>query len=126
MVMAILRPTDSVPIRLVESNRRKALFLREAIRSSGANAIVHNKRIEALGLERADIISARACAPLVQLLNWSAPLLAVGGQCIFHKGQDVDDELTLAHKYWNMSLEILPSQTHKHGKILLIGDLKRV
>ncbi len=127
IVVAILRPREASPVRLIESNRKKSLFLKEAIRVSGANAIVHNERIETQSAsEKSDIVSARACAPLSQLLEWAYPLLATGGVCAFHKGQDLDDELTLAHKCWNMTVEAVPSQTHSHGKILLIGDLERV
>lgn len=126
LVIAILRPASAPPIRLVEANRKKALFLSEAIRHTTANAVVLNQRIEALEAETADVVSARACADLDQLLSWAYPILRQKGVCIFHKGQDVDGELTNAHKCWKMKVEVLPSQTHEHGKILLIGDIERV
>ena len=126
MVMGILRPSDSSPIRLVESSRKKALFLRNVSRETNANVEVLNCRIEDLTGQKADIVSARACADLTKLLSWAEPLLSSGGQCVFHKGQYVDDELTEAHKYWRMKVTKRASLTHQHGTLLLIGEIERV
>ena len=126
MVMAIMRPQDAPPLRLVESNRKKALFLRDVSRETSANVEILNCRIEDLTGETADIVSARACAGLPKLLSWAVPLLNPGGQCVFHKGQYVDDELTEAHKYWRMNVTKNASLTHQHGTLLLIGEIERV
>ncbi len=126
MVMGILRPSEAPPIRLVESNRKKTLFLRDVSRETNANVEILNCRIEELDGQQADIVSARACADLTKLLSWAEPLLSSGGHCVFHKGQYVDDELTEAHKYWRMKVTKRASLTHQHGNLLLIGEIERV
>ncbi len=126
MVIAILRGSDSPPIHLIESDRKKALFLTEVARQTETSVVVLNQRIETVGHMEVEIVSARACARLVNLLEWAEGFLAPQGLCIFPKGQDVEGELTEAHKCWRMQVEILPSITHDQGKILRIGDLQRV
>ncbi len=126
LVMSILRPADALPIHLVESNRKKCQFLKEVSRICSANVTIVNDRIENVSTLKADIVSARACAPLPLLLEWAVPCLNNDGVCAFLKGQDVEEELTEAHKYWNMRVEEIPSLSHDHGKVLLIGDVQRV
>jgi len=110
---------------LVESDRRKATFLREAIRVTQAPAIVHPARVETADLVPAPLITARAAAPLVTLLRWSARLLAPNGVCIFPKGGGVEGELTAAAKEWNMRIERFRSLTDSSATILRISELTR-
>lgn len=126
MVLAIMRPSGAPPVHMVESNRRKSIFLKEAARITETQVAVLNKRIETVDPFQADIISSRACARLETLLGWSQNFMGKNSVCVFHKGQDVEEELTEAHKYWNMQTQIAPSQSHPGGKILLIGDIQRV
>ena len=111
---------------LVESNQRKAAFLREAIRLTRAPATVHATRIESAKLGAASLVTARALAPLTTLLSWAAPLLATGGICLFPKGRRVDDELTIAATQWNMRVEKTPSRTDPAATILLISEISPV
>lgn len=112
-------------VSLVESDSRKATFLREAIRVTGAaTATIHNSRIEALPPLRADVVTARACAPLSRLLVYATPLLAPGGTCLFLKGQGVDAELTTLGEQGKITVERFPSATSPDSVILRIGGIE--
>jgi 16S rRNA (guanine527-N7)-methyltransferase len=116
-------------IDLIESNAKKSAFLREAVRILGIPGYVHNARIEYVtqSWDRPiEVITARALAPLPQLLDYAVPLLEKGAQALFLKGQDVDAELTEAAKYWNVDADILPSLTHPGGRILRIRTAVRL
>jgi 16S rRNA (guanine527-N7)-methyltransferase len=113
-------------VHLVESNMKKAAFLREAIRESKVPAIVHAARIETLGpaLEpMPHYITARAVAPLPALLTMIAPFLKKGAKAFLLKGQDLDIELTQATKDWNIEAEQVPSKTSRSGRILIVHTL---
>jgi 16S rRNA (guanine527-N7)-methyltransferase len=110
-------------VHLVESDRRKAAFLREAIRLTQAPARVHAERVESVAERLApevDVVTARALAPLPKLLELAAPFIAKGVPALFPKGQDVDNELTEATKSWNIEAKILPSRTSPQGKIVVV------
>ena len=117
-----------VAVHLVESNAKKAAFLREAVRVTGAPAVVHAMRIEKFTESfagRADVITARALAPLNLLLDQCFGLWTDGTQAMLHKGQDVDAELTEAARYWNMEPTLVPSRTDPKGRIVIIRVLQR-
>jgi 16S rRNA (guanine527-N7)-methyltransferase len=111
---------------LVESDQRKAAFLREAARVTAAPATVHAVRIEAADIPPAPVITARALAPLAALLDWAAPRLAPGGICVFPKGRSVQDELTPAAARWHMCLEQFANPADPAGTILRISEISRV
>ncbi len=124
------RPASSMI--LVESNGRKCAFLRQAARLMGVNVTILDARIEqALSGEGGkpvgpvDVVSARALAPLDQLLAWTEKLLTNGAIGLFPKGQDVDQELTKASKCWKFDVIIHPSVTDPAGRILQISALSR-
>jgi 16S rRNA (guanine527-N7)-methyltransferase len=114
------------PFHLVESDQRKAAFLREAARATAAPATVHAVRIEALKLPPAPLITARALAPLPKLIAWAAPFLAPGGVCIFPKGRSAEDELTAAALQWHMRVRKTPSRSDPAALILSISEIARV
>jgi 16S rRNA (guanine527-N7)-methyltransferase len=111
---------------LVESNRKKAAFLRAAIRESGARASVVADRIEvyAKAAEPADIVSARALAPLPALLELGAPCLRGDGVMLLLKGQDFVQELDAASKSWDFDVLDFPSATDPGGRVLAIRHLR--
>ncbi len=123
LVLAIV---TGLPFDLVEADRRKATFLREAARVTGAPATVHCVRIEACELPPADLVTARALAPLVRLLPWAAPLLREDGTLLLLKGATADEELTAADREWQMRVRRTPSATHPSAAILQITGLRRV
>jgi 16S rRNA (guanine527-N7)-methyltransferase len=115
---------------LYESNGKKAGFLREAARQTGTKARIHMVRLETLradpALPRVDCVVARALAPLPLLLDYAEPFLSQGAIGLFHKGQDVDAELTEATKYWKMKFIKHASQYDSRGVILEIQEATRV
>ena len=113
-------------VHLVESNGKKAAFLREAVRLTGAPAEVHQMRIEDCGdsfAEPVHAVTARALAPLKILCDQAAPWIAKGAAGLFPKGQDVDAELTEATKYWNIKSEKTPSVTSSGSFIVVVQGL---
>lgn len=123
LVLAIL---DVDGVELVESDGRKSTFLAEAARLTGASVTIHNVRIEALPPMPADVITARACAPLIELLTYSEPFWAPHTRFIALKGAHVDDELTEATKCWRMTINRHPSRTDPNGTVLCLGNLERL
>jgi tRNA uridine 5-carboxymethylaminomethyl modification enzyme len=123
LVLAVLGVGE---VRLHESDQRKAIFLREAIRATGAKAVVIEGRIEAAPAVPAAVITARAFAPLADIFTIGERFAT--GATIFAllKGQDVEEELTEATKYWNMDIGKVPSQADPKGVVLRVARLHRV
>jgi 16S rRNA (guanine527-N7)-methyltransferase len=122
----LLAIVAAIPVDLIEADQRKAAFLREAARITGAPASVHASRIEAARVPPAPLITARALAPLPDLLALAAPLLAPGGYCLFLKGVNADAELTAAAGEWHIHAERFPSRTAPGASILRISEIARV
>ncbi len=122
----ILALATSSQFDLIEADQRKAAFLREAARVTGAPVRIHATRIESAGLAPAPLVTARAVAPLSKLLALAAPLLAPGGHCLFLKGASVASELTDAAAQWHMHVERIPSRTAPDACILRISNPSRV
>ena len=115
-------------VHLVESTKKKAVFLEEVARALGLPVIVHPVRIEDFVKtfrERPDIVTARALAPLADLLDLAAPLLKTGAKGLFLKGQDVEAELTQAAKCWTINSTLAPSKTSPQGRIIVIHSAVR-
>ena len=115
-------------VHLVESIGKKAAFLRDAVNALQIPAVVHAVRIEDFVKNfkgEADVVCARALAPLDELLKLADPLLKTGAQGLFPKGQDVEGELTKASKYWNIDAELVPSKTSPEGRIVVVRGLRR-
>jgi 16S rRNA (guanine527-N7)-methyltransferase len=119
-----------IPFHLYESNQKKAAFLREALRVTGAKGEIHVQRLEgsnkAGAYPKVDIVTARALAPLSELLALAEPFLAQGATGLFLKGQDVDEELTQAAKSWNISATKHASLTDSLGVVLAVQEMSRV
>jgi len=128
-VACVLADRPGANVHLVESNGKKAAFLREAIRATGLPAVVHARRIEDCGDsfgDKIDVVSARALAPLKILCDQAFPLIAKGAVGLFPKGQDVAAELTEAAKYWRVEARTVPSRTSPDGCIVVIDGLTRL
>ena len=127
-IACALADTPGAQVHLVESTGKKATFLREAARLTGAPAVIHTERIEKFVESfggRADVVTARALAPLKSLLDQSVSLLKTGTLGLFPKGQDVDAELTEATKYWNIKVNLAPSRTDSKGRVVVVHALER-
>lgn len=122
LVLAVLGAGE---VHLVEADARKAAFLREAARVAGAEVAFHVKRAETLPTLDADVVTARAFAPLTDLLGTAAPLMRSDAVGLFPKGKGVEGELTVARKAWNMTVERVPSRTDTAATILRVEALVR-
>ena len=115
-------------VRLVERIAKKAAFLREALRVTGAPGSVVladiGDYVDSLKAP-VDCVTARAVAPLHMLLGFAAPLVQRGAKALFLKGQDVEAELTEATKYWNIEPLLHPSRTGGHGWIVELNTIER-
>ncbi len=116
----------SAQIHLIEPDRRKAAFLREAIRVTQSTAIVHESRVEEVKLPAQDVIVARALAPLDRLLEMVEKLVSIHTVCIFPKGAQAEQELTAARARWIMQARQVPSRTDPAGRILVLTEVARV
>ena len=126
LVIAILRSgSPGFEMHLTERIARKAEFLREVIRETKAPAEVHFGRIEAIKPLGAEVLTARACAPLPQLLEYYQRHTAPGGLALFAKGRNVAEELTRVEAAWTLDVEMLPSRTGGGGQILRIRSAQR-
>jgi 16S rRNA (guanine527-N7)-methyltransferase len=127
VIACALQGTDGRLVHLVESNTKKAAFLREAVAATQAPAVVHGLRMEKF-VESfaggADIVTARAVSPLSSLLRQCSPLLKQGTRGLFPKGQDVEAELTEASKCWKMTADLVPSRTDPKARIVMIRALE--
>ncbi len=110
-------------VHLIESDTRKAAFLREAARITRAPVKVHAERIESAAKQigQVDVVTARALAPMARILELAAPLLGAGTVGIFLKGQDVDNELTEAAKSSKIQWTKWASRTDHRGNIVIIN-----
>ncbi len=111
------------PVDLVESDRRKCSFLRQVVMATGAPATVHTDRIENLQPFPADIITARALAPLDKLVSYAVPFCKEGTEMWFLKGKDAADELTRCQQYWTVDAEMFPSATDPDAKIVRLRNV---
>ena len=109
---------------MLESDQRKSVFLRTAIRELGLNAEVISKRIDEVSPLEADVISARALASLGKLLLFADLHLSDGGICIFPKGRGAEDEIVDARQDWRFELRQTQSMTDISAQILTIKELK--
>jgi 16S rRNA (guanine527-N7)-methyltransferase len=127
LVLAIAGQGRGLKVDLVESNSRKCAFLRHVVRLTGANATVHEARLETVVpsfVGKTDVVSARALASLTKLVEWTEPLLKAGTTGLFPKGRDAEIELTQARESWTFDVEILPSLTDPDARILRITSVE--
>ena len=120
----VLAIATGIPFELVEADRRKAAFLREAARVTGAPVTVRCQRIEAGGVPPARLVTARALAPLPRLLGYAHPLLQLGGACLFPKGAELEAELA-ACDGWQMRAERFPAPDRTGSVVLRVTELSR-
>ncbi|MGZ3338428.1 MAG: 16S rRNA (guanine(527)-N(7))-methyltransferase RsmG [Reyranella sp.] len=124
LVVAALRP--DLEVTLIESDARKAAFLGEAARRMMLEKLpkILIGRVEAVPPARADVITARALAPLGQLLAWADRHRTDTAICLFHKGKGWQAEVTEAMKDWDIPLQAFNSVTDLDAVILRIGPYR--
>ena len=126
-IACALAEQNSAEVHLIESNKKKAAFLQEAVRVTGAPAVVHAERVADFAQAsrgELDAVTARALAPLPELLSIAYPLLKRGVLGLFPKGQDVEAELTQATKCWTIQASLVPSRTDPKSRVVVIRETK--
>jgi 16S rRNA (guanine527-N7)-methyltransferase len=128
VLACVLAESQGSMVHLVERNAKKAAFLREALRVTHSPGTVHLAEIKDT-VERingaVDCVTARAVAPLHQLIGFAEPLVKRGARVLFLKGQDVEAELTEATKYWNILPNLHSSRTGGQGWIVELDRIER-
>lgn len=127
IVVAILAKQlkPDLRITLVESDLRKATFLRQAAQTLSLPVSVRSARIESLDSLQADVVSARALASLADLLAHASCHLAARGVAIFPKGTRFADELAEARRSWEFDVDVQQSQSDSDAAILVIRNIHR-
>ena len=111
---------------MIESDTRKATFLRTVLRETGVAGTVISKRIELADPQDAEVVSARALASLSSLLAFSRQHMAQSGSSLFMKGENWGKEVKDARKEWKFSCTPHTSKTNANAVVLEIGDLEHV
>ena len=122
MVLAIMGATD---VELIEANTRKCGFLREVARVTNTQVIINNDRIEGGTPRIADVVTARALAPLPRLLGYAKTYVGPETICLFLKGRRLHQELTDARKTWKMGITTITSLSDAGGSVLHLRKLSR-
>ncbi|MGR3502113.1 16S rRNA (guanine(527)-N(7))-methyltransferase RsmG [Pseudaestuariivita sp.] len=127
IVCAILAKQANHPTHftLVESDQRKATFLRTAIRELDLDASVIAKRIEAVHPSPYDIISARALASLAQLFEWTTPFATPQTTFLLPKGATWRSEVEAARQSWKFDYDVVNSVTQADSVILKVKEVRR-
>jgi len=122
VVLAILGVSG---VELIESDARKSVFLREAARIANAPVKIVDSRIETVNPHTADVVTARACAPLDKLLPLAQRFIGPNTLCLFLKGEQVEEELTATRRRWRMTAARHPSRADPRGVILKLEHIIR-
>src|SRR5688500_8643620 len=114
-------------VHLLDSDQRKCAFLRQVALDCGVltQVTIHSKRIEQVTGIAADVVTARACAPLGDLLALAEPFIGEKGTGLFLKGAQAEEELTQAQRHWTMRLDRRESISDPAGVILIVRHLQR-
>lgn len=123
LVIAILDTEGALDIHLVESDSRKCAFLATVQRELSLDVTIHRQRIETISLPPADVITARALAPLADLLAYTWQHRAPNGTAYFPKGRSFQKELDEAHRLWNFEYTLHPSITDPASAVVEIGAI---
>jgi 16S rRNA (guanine527-N7)-methyltransferase len=130
VLAALVQPAEDATgehpaVALVEATQKKARFLAEAAAAMGLNVAIHPVRAEDLAAQNADVVTARAVAPLDKLLEWVERHLKPGGTALLLKGARANEELTAARRTWDFEVNSLPSRSDSAGMVLCVTGLRR-
>lgn len=125
VVLAILlKGTPGAKIWLIDSQTKRTRFLEQVVSALSLPAEVVNARAETLSIQ-ADVVTARACAPLDKLLDFARPYRVRGAEALFLKGEKAEEEILEARRRQRFEADVLPSQSDPRGRILRIRSSKR-
>lgn len=131
IVLAILlRDRSGARMTLVESDTRKAAFLRAASRAAAAPVDILCMRIEKVATQSSlgivDVVTARALAPLPRLLSLCRPLMSEGTVALLPKGREAEAELVEARERWSFEARLEPSRTDPEGRVVVVRHLQEL
>lgn len=127
VVAAMTKETlPELSFTLVESDTRKAVFLRTVIRELALNATVLSDRIEKISPQNVEVVSARALGSLRKLIEYAEIHLKQGGTALFPKGGSHQMELKQALQCWSFDVQTIPSITDLSAAVFAIKDIQRV
>ena len=122
LIMAEATPTV---VRVVEADARKAAFLRTVRRELGLNLDILQHRIEEIPYLASSLISAKAFAPLPDLLAYAVPHLARDGVILAFKGRKADEEIAAAARTWDFDVEREGTNARTGAVLLVIRNPRR-
>ena len=127
MVLAIMakEKTPYLKVVLVDSIRKKTVYLKEVAQKTNTSVNIINDRIENIPNQKFDIITSRAMTSLSDLLKYSYPFCHKNTLCIFPKGRNYALELKEAHVKWNFKCVIKASEQSEEGKILIVNNIRK-
>ena len=127
MVLAIMakEKTPYLKITLVESIKKKTLYLKEVAEKTSVDVNIINERIENISFQKFDVITSRAMTSLTDLLGYAFPFCKKETVCIFPKGKKYAEELAEAHKNWLFKCSVEPSEQSEEGRILIIKNIQK-
>ena len=126
VVAIVMKQHVSAPhLTLIESDRRKCVFLQEAARVFDLDVSVAPARVETQEISNVDVISARAVAPLDRLLEMIFHLTTPSTILLLPKGTNVGSELTEAERNWRVDVEHLDATDPGCGTVLRITGVER-
>lgn len=124
----LLKERPDARMTLVESDTRKAAFLREVARAVSAPVDILCMRIEKAAtqvrISKVDVVTARALAPLPRLLDLCRPFFSPGTVALLPKGKDAEHEVAEARRHWSFGSTLEPSLTDTEARIVIVRDLK--
>lgn len=128
MVLAVMaaKKTPYLKVSLIESVRKKTLYLNEVSKITGVDVEIINERIENIKSRQFDVITSRAMASLSELLNYTQKFFKKNTTCIFPKGKSYANEIAEAKKLWNFKCDVVPSEQSDEGVILIITNLSKI
>lgn len=123
MVVAIMKP--ELDMHLLESDKRKTIFLKEVARATNTTVSIHHGRIEDNRVGKAGLVLSRACADISQLLSWSESYVSHETISYFHKGKNYATELQEAEATWQFDRVIHASVTDPQSAIVQLSNISR-
>ncbi len=127
VILAIfLKDAPGAQIHLIESLAKRCRFLNEVVARLDLPVVVHNSRAEETRIPELQVVTARACAPMIRLLEFVQPLMRPGVVGLFLKGRDAPVEVEAARRLWRVKAELLESRSSAEGWVVKVEGLSRV
>lgn len=126
IVLAIMLKTQPKShVWLIDSLGKRCRFLQEIVDGLSLRATVLNGRAEDNAVT-VEVVTARAVAPMEQLLGYAQPYLQRGATGLFLKGEKAEAEVAEARKVWQFKSNLSISRSDPRGRIVSVRGISRV